>query len=843
MPDFTQLGTVIAIFMILAMASRQFGEFFAKARLPLITGFLFTGMIVGPSILELIDAESVKSLRFVDQVSLAVIAFAAGAELRLKEMMGRLRAIGWILLGQLVFIFSLTCTAMLIIADNIPFLADTPMSGRVAVAILASAILIARSPSSAIAIVAELRAKGPFTQTVLGLTMIMDVVVIVLFAVCASISVSLIDNLSMDLGFVAILALEISASILLGVVLGKLLGFFLGSRLGPIVKIALILLPGYGVFVGSEWFIELSHHHLHFHFTLEPLLICMVAGFTVTNLTKHHRVFHHLLERVEPLVFVAFFTLTGASLDLEVLKTTWSVALILVAVRASGIFLGGLLGGSFAKEPAFQNRVSWLAYITQAGVGLGLAKQVADRFPGWGEEFATTVIAVIIINQIVGPPLFKWVIQMVGEAHHKPKMEPEPYDGVRDAIIFGIRNNAYMLARQLSSHGWQVKLATRRSHLIQDIPDEYGLVNLLPDYSVESLMSIETHKAEAVITMFSNDEESLEVCEVIRENFHVKDLIVRLSNLANIERFRELKARVVEPTSAVINLLDHMVRAPVATSLIAGMDEGNDVVGLELRDPALDGTPLVDLRLPFDVVILSISREGAMVTPHGDTVLHLGDWITLVGPTESLETAGLLFDVTFPVGDPSRPLAVAPVVSGRATRRTQDSSIVWPEYVSSALMAARLDLADKPALFRKIAELYEAAEGGDPEVLYNALVEREEQGNTIIGDGLAIPHAMVPALESTSLGVVTLAQPLDYRDKSDVDVVIFMLGPPGDRQSYLKLLARTANMCRDADLLDRLRAARSSRQLWDVLLACERILDPKEDRVDPEQFLTTRDTE
>ena len=821
MPDLTQLGTVIAIFFILALASRQFGQFFAKARLPLITGFLFAGMIVGPSVLGLIDWEGVKSLRFVDQVSLAVIAFAAGAELRMKEMKSRLRSIGFILFGQLVFIFGLACTTILLVADWIPFLADTPMSGRIAVAILGSAILIARSPSSAIAIVSELRAKGRFTQTVLGLTMIMDVVVIILFAVCSSISVSLIDSIPMDLGFAGVLALEISASIAIGFGLGKLLGLVLGMKVGPILKIGFILICGYGVFVGSEWFLDYSHHHLPIHVTLEPLLICMVAGFVVTNLTKHHRAFHHDLEMVEPLVFVAFFTLTGASLDLEVLKTTWSVALILVAARAAGIFLGGFTGGAVAGEPGKHNRVSWMAYITQAGVGLGLAKQVADRFDGWGPDFATTIIAVIIINQIVGPPLFKFVIQMVGEAHHKPKMEPEPYDGVRDAVIFGFRNNAFRLARQLSSHGWQVKLATRNPRYFEEVPESYGLVHLLPDFSVDSLMSIETHKAEAVVTMFSNDEDSLDVCEVVRENFHVKDLIVRLSNLANLDRFRELDVKVVEPTSAVINLLDHMVRAPVAASLVAGMDEGHDVVGIELRDPELHGSHLASLRLPFDVVILSISRDGAMITPHGDTELLLGDWITMVGSTESLGKAGLLFDVNFPVSDPEHTFTVPTDVERRASRRTQEVPIIWSNYVNPALMGSRVEVRDKQALFRKITELYSDVHGEDSAVLYQALLDREEQGNTIIGDGLAIPHATVPELDQTRLGVFTLAVPLDYRDEKDVDVVIFMLGPPEDRQTYLKLLARTASMCKEANLLERLRDADSAEQLGKVMLECD----------------------
>ncbi len=105
MIDSSSLAPILAIFLILAVASKQFGHLFARARLPLITGFLFTGIVVGPSILGLISDEAVKGLRFVDQLSLAVIAFASGAELHLKELKGRFKSIGWITAGLVISTF------------------------------------------------------------------------------------------------------------------------------------------------------------------------------------------------------------------------------------------------------------------------------------------------------------------------------------------------------------------------------------------------------------------------------------------------------------------------------------------------------------------------------------------------------------------------------------------------------------------------------------------------------------------------------------------------------------------------------------------------------------------
>ena len=244
MIDSSNLTPVLAIFFILAVASKQFGHFFARARLPLITGFLFTGMAVGPSILGLIPAEAIKELRFVDQISLAVIAFASGAELHLKESRGRFKSIGWITAGLVLSTFTLGALTLLALSDHIPFLDQTPTSGRIAVAILAGAILVARSPSSAIAIVAELRAKGPFTQMALGVTVIMDVIVIVIFAVNSSIAVSLTTDHPMNLLFVLLLVGEVLASITLGYAIGKLIALILRSQFYHSGKIGMILLLG-----------------------------------------------------------------------------------------------------------------------------------------------------------------------------------------------------------------------------------------------------------------------------------------------------------------------------------------------------------------------------------------------------------------------------------------------------------------------------------------------------------------------------------------------------------------------------------------------------------------------
>ena len=107
MPIYQNAVIFLASLILVSLASKQFGQFFIKIRLPLITGFLFAGVVSGPAGLNVISMEAVKSLRYVDQIALGFIAFAAGGELYLYELRGLLKGIKWTTIGLVVSTFSL----------------------------------------------------------------------------------------------------------------------------------------------------------------------------------------------------------------------------------------------------------------------------------------------------------------------------------------------------------------------------------------------------------------------------------------------------------------------------------------------------------------------------------------------------------------------------------------------------------------------------------------------------------------------------------------------------------------------------------------------------------------
>lgn len=144
--------------------------------------------------------------------------------------------------------------------------------------------------------------------------------------------------------------------------------------------------------------------------------------------------------------------------------------------------------------------------------------------------------------------------------------------------------------------------------------------------------------------VFWHGPSSYRVCELAYEHFGTKDLIVRLNDRANFERFHDLGALIVDPTTAIVSLLDHFVRSPVAASLLLGMEENQDIIDLEVRDPNLHGLTLRELRLPVDALILSVHRDGHTLISHGYTRLKIGDQVTVVGSLESLEELMLRFE-------------------------------------------------------------------------------------------------------------------------------------------------------------------------------------------------------
>ncbi len=387
------LSRETAGFGYLVLSSIFGGKILSGTVLPQVTGYLFTGILVGPSLLSIIDSTTLQRLSFVDEIALALIAFAAGAKVDLKELKGNLRDVLGVIVFQIlgvVFIYGLFSPF---------FMRLLGVKGNFFLYVLVFLVLItaavAKSPATTIAVIMETKAEGRFTDIIVGITVLKDVVIVFMFTVVVAL---LSAEEGFNLGVFRRLMVELSVSILVGVLFSVLIIFyfwyFQGGRLSFILITAFLLAS--------------ISHHLHFH----SIMAAMTAGILVRNLSPFGYDFLHNLYDASVPVLAVFFSVTGASMDLAVVKTILPAALFFVAVRLLSLYFGTWLG---AKEPQVK-KFGWMAFISQAGLTLGFASLVGSYFKGYGPVLKNLIISTVIMSMVIGPPLFLISLRKAGDA-------------------------------------------------------------------------------------------------------------------------------------------------------------------------------------------------------------------------------------------------------------------------------------------------------------------------------------------------------------------------------------------------------------------------------------------
>ena len=382
--------------------------------IPKITGYIVAGVVAGPHITEFIDFGTVEKLQLINEVALSFIALHAGAALDRALLSGRTRALILNLVLQSILVPLLVFAAIMAAAPFFSFTARMTQPQVLALAILSAIIAIARSPSSAMAIITECRAKGPFTETALGITVAMDVLVIILFTGAMAVVSPLLGGAETQGWHQAgILGIELTGSL----ATGALLGFGIRTFYKRVAKdhALFLLFIAFAVTRLSQ----LTGHQISaitdLHLTLEPLLICIAAGFVVRNATPFGEKLEEDLMRISLPIYVLFFSVAGASLDLAALAACWPLALILAGARAAGLALSTWTAGRMTGLPDTECKVAWMAHLTQAGVAIGLTQIIAREDPKTAAYLTTLTLAVITLNQFIGPVTFKRALILTGE--------------------------------------------------------------------------------------------------------------------------------------------------------------------------------------------------------------------------------------------------------------------------------------------------------------------------------------------------------------------------------------------------------------------------------------------
>lgn len=358
--------------LIASLAVERIGR---RTRLPRVSLLLLVGVVAGPLVLDLLPSERDRWFPIVTRIALVMIGFLVGGEFTRERIREHGRGVAAIVVAQGL------ATAVLVTGGLLAFGVDPT------VAVLLGGVATATDPAATKSVVDEARASGRFSRRVLGVVALDDVVGIALFSVLLAVAgpggggaEHLLDG-----------AWEILGGALVGLGLG-LPGAYLTGRTTPgepslEEALGLIFLCS-----GLTLWLDVSY-----------LFAAVVLGATVANLASHHTRPFREIESIEWPFLTVFFVLAGASIDGDSLEGLGLTALGYVVFRVLGKVGGASLGVRLVGEDRATGRWLGAALLSQAGVALGMALAVADRFPGIAEEVVPVAVVTTVLFELVGP--------------------------------------------------------------------------------------------------------------------------------------------------------------------------------------------------------------------------------------------------------------------------------------------------------------------------------------------------------------------------------------------------------------------------------------------------------
>ena len=397
--------------------------------LPAVTAYLVAGILIGPFLLGKLGAawniplgfiseEHVELFDLFGKVALGFIAFSIGNEFRLEQLkkIGKQATIVGII--QAVFTTLLVDAALI----GLHFILGAEVF-PIEAAIILGAIASATAPAATLMVVKQYKAKGPVTNMLLPVVALDDAVGLILFAISFGIAKALGSSNPDLISILVDPLVEIVASLSLGALLGWLFSFcerFFHSRSKRLaVSVAFVL---FAIALSTLEF-KIGPVHLHF----SSLLVCMMLGTIFCNICDFSEELMDRLDRWTAPLFIIFFVLSGAELQLDKLAnlTIIIIGVIYLIFRSAGKYTGALLSSKWAK--CDDNIVKYLGItlLPQAGVALGMADMVKDYAGFDGTNIATIVMSItlfaVLIYELVGPTLTKIALTKAGDINPEGK--------------------------------------------------------------------------------------------------------------------------------------------------------------------------------------------------------------------------------------------------------------------------------------------------------------------------------------------------------------------------------------------------------------------------------------
>ena len=430
MEVFSIFAYVAALLLVALLSTRLM----RLIKLPNVTGYILTGIIMGPFLFGLLfnnfSFDSIKEgtvYKFVDQlgwvstVALGFIAFSIGTSFKFSTIKA---------LGKRVLVItvlealgaSLLVVVALLVAHFI-----FPQYVSLELALTLSAIASATAPAATLMVIKQYRAHGPLVDTLLPVVALDDAAALILFAILFQIATALAGGSISVYAIIVKPLLEITISLGVGAVLGFVISFanrFFKSRNNRLIWNIFSVFAALG-------FYYLFKSPMMGGFELSSLLTCMMAGAIYTNFVKESGRTLDVMDRFTSPVYMMFFVISGASLDLTIFFNGDGLVVVLIALaylvfRVVGKWSGAFVGASITRcEPQVKKYLGF-ALVPQAGVAIGLSTTAYKLFSQYSDPYmqktGALILAIILtstlIYELFGPMAAKFALK---KAHEIPE--------------------------------------------------------------------------------------------------------------------------------------------------------------------------------------------------------------------------------------------------------------------------------------------------------------------------------------------------------------------------------------------------------------------------------------
>jgi Kef-type K+ transport system membrane component KefB len=377
------------------------GKLFQKLHLPQVVGYIVVGVFLGSSFLRLYKPQLLEQLSDINALALGLIGFMIGSELRLGVFRRLGKSIFFILIFEALSAFAVVVLAVF------------ALTRKLYVALLFGALASATAPAATVQVLWENKAKGVLTTTLMAIVGLDDVVALILYGFAISISKTLFANVEPSILAILLkplgeIFLSLAAGSVLGLALSSLARRMRNKGESLILSLAAILLC---CGMAKTWGLSL-------------ILSNMAMGIVLANMAPFGgRRTYSVVQAFVPPIYVLFFVLVGAHLQVWLLPQMGLLGLIYLLARGGGKVLGARVGAQISRATQVVKRYLGICLISQAGVAIGLAIDAYHQFARMGTVGAQVGIMVVniitattFVLEILGPPCVRWAIFKAGEA-------------------------------------------------------------------------------------------------------------------------------------------------------------------------------------------------------------------------------------------------------------------------------------------------------------------------------------------------------------------------------------------------------------------------------------------